>query len=164
MTTNIPGYEGTYKTLEFSANKRYGSRWSMNASYSYTWTEEYGRTYFNNRFGTAVSNFSFFGSFPTNPNEQTLNEFTNWNAKFTGTVDAGWGMRVTPVLKLQSGAPYGRVICGEPELQHRAARSWSSRSARAVRKRSAVFDFRAEKQMRFGDQGARRACSSTSST
>ena len=51
---NIDGYEGTYKTLEFSANKRYGNRWSMNASFSYTWTEEFGNLYFNNRFGTAV--------------------------------------------------------------------------------------------------------------
>jgi hypothetical protein len=107
---NIPGYEGTYKTLEFSANKRYSKRFSLNASYSYTWTNEFGNIYFGNRFGTTVSNFSFFGSFPTNPNERLDNEFTNWNAKVTGTVDAGWGLRVTPVLKLQSGAPYGRFI------------------------------------------------------
>ena len=50
----MPGYEGTYKTFEISANKRYGNRWSMNASFSYTWTEEFGNIYFNNRFGTAV--------------------------------------------------------------------------------------------------------------
>ena len=70
----MPGYEGTYKTIEFSANKRYGNRWSMNASFSYTWTEEFGNLYFNNRFGTAVPGgaFSFFGSFPPNPNEPTL--------------------------------------------------------------------------------------------
>ena len=121
VTTNIPGYEGTYKTLEFSANKRYSSRWSMVASYSYTWTTEYGRSYFGQTTATAVSNFSFGGSYPTNPNEHTLNDFTNWNVKFSGSADAGWGIRLTPVLKVQGGAPYGRVICGQPELQHRAA-------------------------------------------
>ncbi len=110
LTTNIPGYEGTYRTLEFSANKRYNNRWSMNASFSYVWTEEFGNLYFNNRFGTAVSQFSFFGSYPTNPNERTHNEYTNWNAKFSGTIDAGWSLRVTPVLKMQSGAPYGRYF------------------------------------------------------
>jgi hypothetical protein len=110
LTTNVPGYEGNYKTIEFAANKRYSRRWSMNASYSYTWTEEYSRTYFSQTFATAVTNFSLFGAFPTNPNEHTLNEFTNWNAKFSGTAEAGWGLRVTPVLKMQSGAPYGRVI------------------------------------------------------
>ncbi len=35
---NIDGYEGTYKTLEFSTNKRFSNRWGLNASYSYTWT------------------------------------------------------------------------------------------------------------------------------
>jgi len=105
VARNVPGYEGTYKTFEISANKRYTNRWSLVASFSNTWSNEAGNNYFNNRFGTAVSQFSFFGSYPTNPNEHTVNEYTNWNAKFTGTIDAGWGIRVTPVWKLQSGAP-----------------------------------------------------------
>ena len=54
VTTNIDGYEGTFKTIEFAANKRYSNRWSMNASYSYTWTAQYNNLHFNNRFGTAV--------------------------------------------------------------------------------------------------------------
>ena len=54
VTTNIDGYEGTYKTLEIAANKRYSQRWSLNASLSYTWTREFGNLYFNNRFGTAI--------------------------------------------------------------------------------------------------------------
>ena len=99
LTTNIDGYEGTYKTLEVSARKRFAQRWSMNASFSYTWTHEFGNNYANNRFGTAISNFSFFGSFPSSPNERTENDFTNWMLKVSGTVDAGWGVRVTPALR-----------------------------------------------------------------
>ena len=57
-----------------------------------------------------MQNFSLFGSYPSNPNEKTQNEYTDWNAKVSGTVDAGWGLRVTPVLKMQSGAPYGRFF------------------------------------------------------
>jgi hypothetical protein len=151
LTTNIPGYEGTYKTLEFSANKRYGGRWSLNASYSYTWTEEYNRTYFNQTFGTAVSNFSLFGAYPTNPNEKTLNEFTNWNAKLSGTVDAGWGMRITPVLKMQAGAPYGRVISAN--LNYNTAQLILVEPIGTRRQDTvSVFDIRAEKQIRFGDK------------
>ena len=151
LTTNIPGYEGDYKTLEFSANKRYGNRWSLNASYSYTWTEEYNRTYFNQTFGTAVSNFSLFGAYPTNPNEKTLNEFTNWNAKVSGTVDAGWGMRLTPVLKMQSGAPYGRVISAN--LNYNTAQLILVEPIGTRRQDTVtVFDIRAEKQLRFGDR------------
>ncbi len=154
VTTNIPGYEGTYKTLEFSANKRYGQRWSLVASYSYTWTEEFGNLYFNNRFGTAVSQFSFFGSYPTNPNERTRNEFANWNAKVSGTVDAGWDVRVTPVLKMQSGAPYARFFltrAGELNYGNQIilAEPIGTRRQDTV----TVFDVRVEKQLRFAGRG-----------
>ncbi|MCA1674344.1 MAG: hypothetical protein LC799_19860, partial [Actinobacteria bacterium] len=45
VVATIPGYDGTYKTLELSANKRYSNRWSLNAAFSYTWSEEYGNLY-----------------------------------------------------------------------------------------------------------------------
>ena len=160
FTTNLDDYEGTYRTLEFSSNKRYSNRWSMNASFSYTWTEEFNRTYFNNVFATAVNNFSLFGAHSTNPNERTFNEFTTWNAKFSGTVDAGWGLRVTPVLKAQSGAPYGRVVnipgctatvtsnCLNYGAQLVLAEPIGTRRQDTV----AVLDFRVEKQVRLADR------------
>ncbi len=151
VTQNIPGYDGTYKTLEFSANKRYSNRWSVVASYSYTWTEEYGRSYFGNTTATAVSNFAFFGSYPTNPNEKTLNEFTNWSGKITASVDAGWGVRLTPVYKVQSGAPYGRVISAN--LNYNSAQLILVEPLGTRRQDTvSVFDIRAEKQLRFGDR------------
>jgi hypothetical protein len=149
VTGNIPGYEGTYKTIEISANKRYSSRWSMNASFSYTWTEEYGNLYFNNRFATAVAGggFSHFGSFPLNPNEKTLNEFTNWSTKITGTIDAGWGLKVSPVVKMQSGAPYGRYFSTAMNYgtQIVLAEPIGTRRQDGV----SLVDFRVEKQIRF---------------
>jgi hypothetical protein len=150
VTQNIDGYEGTYRTLELAANKRYSNRWSMNASYSFTWTEEYGNLYFNNRFGTAVNQFSLFGSFPSNPNERTFNEFTNWNAKFSGTVDAGYGIRVTPVWKIQSGAPYGRFISATLNYgtQLILVEPIGTRRQDTVN----VLDFRVEKQFRITDR------------
>ena len=153
VAQNVDGYEGTYKTFEVAANKRYSHRWSMNASYSYTWTEEYGSNYFGNRTGTAVSNFSLFGNFPTNPNETTFNEFTNWNAKIVATVDAGWGVRVTPLLRAQSGAPYGRLI--NANLNYGAQRVLVEPLGARRQETVAVVDFRAEKQItldraRFG--------------
>ena len=153
VTTNIPGYEGNYRTLEFSANKRFSNRWSMVASYSYTWSEEYGNLYFTNRFATAVSQFAFFGSYPTNPNERTLNEFTNWNAKFTGTLDAGWGVRLTPVLKMQSGAPYGRFFQTRPgELNYGNQFILAEPIGTRRQDTISVLDIRAEKQLRLADR------------
>ncbi len=148
VTRNIPGYEGSYKTLEFSANKRYSGRWSMTASYSYIWTEEYARTYFGQTFATAVSNFSLGGAYPTNPNERTFNEFTNWTAKVQGTVDAGWGMHVTPVLKMQSGAPYGRVIAAN--LNFNTAQLILAEPIGTRRQETVtLLDFRVEKRFTF---------------
>jgi hypothetical protein len=149
VTQNIPDYEGTYRTFEISANKRYSNRWSMVSSFSYTWTDEFGNNYFNNRFGTAVGNFSFFGSFPTNPNElATRNEFTNWSAKFSGTVDAGWGLRVTPVVKLQSGAPYARFIAAN--LNYNASQFILVEPIGTRRQDMiGLLDFRVEKQLVF---------------
>ena len=153
ITTNVDGYEGTFKTLEFSANKRYSSRWSMNASYSYTWTAQYGNLYFNNRFGTAVANFSLFGSYPTNPNEKTFNEYTDWNAKVSGTVDAGWGLRVTPVVKMQSGAPYGRYFTTRAgELNYGTQIILAEPIGTRRQDTIAVVDLRVEKQLRFAQK------------
>jgi hypothetical protein len=153
VTQNIEGYEGTYKTVEFSANKRYSNRWSMNASFSYTWSEEYGNLYFNNRIGTAVPGgaFSFFGSFPTSPNELTLNDYTNWNAKFSGTMNAGWDVRVTPVVKVQSGAPYGRTITGA--FNYNSAQILLVEPIGTRRQDTVtVVDFRVEKQLRLAEK------------
>jgi hypothetical protein len=144
---NVPGYEGDYKTLEFTANKRYSHRWTMNASFSYTWTAEFGNTYFSNRFGTAQANFSLFGSYPTTPNEPTFNEFTSWNAKVTGSYDAPYGLRISPVLRMQSGAPYGRYISVTMNYGSQAilVEPIGTRRQDTV----ATADFRVEKQLRF---------------
>ncbi len=153
VATNVDGYEGTFKTLEFSANKRYSSRWSMNASFSRTWTAQYGNLYFNNRFGTTVANFSLFGSYPTNPNEKTFNEYTDWNGKLSGTVDAGWGLRVTPVLKVQSGAPYGRFFTTRAgELNYGTQIILAEPIGTRRQDTVTVLDFRVEKQMRFAQK------------
>ncbi len=161
LTTNIDGYEGTYKTIELSANKRYSGRWWLNASFSHTWTHEFGNNYANNRFGTAISNFSFFGSFPSTPNERTENELTNWLLKISGTVDAGWGVRVTPAFKMSSGFPYGRYFsvagcsatvttnCSNYGTQLVLAESIGSRRQDNI----VLLDFRVEKQIPIASRG-----------
>ena len=160
VVRNVDGYEGNYKTLEFSANKRYGQRWSMTASYSYTWTNEWHNTYFGNRFASVVQQSSLFGPTATNPNEYLLHDFTNWNLKVTGTVDAGWGLRVTPVFKAQAGAPYGRYVsipgctattttnCLNYGTQFVLVEPIGTRRQNTV----TLFDFRVEKQLRLLDR------------
>ena len=147
LTHNVDAYEGTYKTIEFAVNKRYSNRWAMNASFSHTWSHEFGNLYFNNRFGTIIQNFSFFGSYPINPNEHTENEFTNWNAKISGTFDAGWGLRVTPVLKTQSGMPYGRFI--QAAMNYGAQLILVEPIGTRRQENVTTVDFRVEKQIQL---------------
>lgn len=160
VVRNVDGYEGTYHTFEIAANKRYSNRWSLNASFSHTWTEEFNNTYFGNRFASVVQNSSLFGTYPNNPNEFLHHDFTNWNAKFSGTVDAGWGLRVTPVLKMQSGAPYGRYI-NVPGCSATVTTNCMNYGPQLVlvepigtRRQDTVtvFDWRVEKQVRLADR------------
>jgi hypothetical protein len=96
--------------------KRHTQRWSLSASFAYTWTKEYARTYYGNAFGTVGSGASLYGgnsaggAAPNSPNDRDLNDFTTWSFKVFGSYEAGWGVRLTPVLKSQSGQPYGRIV------------------------------------------------------
>jgi len=102
-------------------------------------------------FATAVNQFSLFGAYPTNPNEHTLNEYTNWNAKFSASVDAGWGLRVTPVVQSQSGAPYGRVV--SLATNYNPAQLFLAEPIGTRRQDTVtIVNFRVEKQLRFADK------------
>ena len=139
---------GRYKTFEVSMNKRYGSRWSGSAGFGHTWITD-------------------FPNGPVrNPNNPGVLDRTLWNFKATATYDARWGVRISPVLRHQSGANYARVItitapaalgitatsvcpstvnnCGsqayaEPMNANREDNIW-------------VFDVRAEKNFSFTDR------------
>jgi hypothetical protein len=149
VTKNIDEYEGTYRTFEIAATRRYVNRWSMSAAFSYTWTDEFAANYVGNTFGTTGTNATFFGVYPSNPNDRTHNDFTNWNFKVHGTFEPKWGLRFTPVLKHQSGAPYGRFT--------RVALNYSSTQPILVepigtrrQDNVTIVDLRAEKQLPLG--------------
>ena len=67
-------------------------------------------------------------------------------------MDAGWGLRVTPVVKVQSGAPYGRVISAN--LNFNTAQLILVEPIGTRRQETVgTFDWRVEKQIRFADHG-----------
>jgi len=115
---NPPGFEGNYKSIELGVNKRFSHKWSMVGSFLLTWTDEYGSSYFSTGAaglgGTNPTLFSGFAAqtgFPiTAADLDTRNKFTTWTTKAFGTYEPGWGVRLTPVFKMQQGYPYGRVF------------------------------------------------------
>jgi hypothetical protein len=91
VVMNVDQYS-RYKTFEVSMNKRYGNRWSGSAGFGYTMMSD-------------------FPNGPVrNPNNPGLEDRTLWNFKATGSYDAPGGVRISPVLRHQSGANYARTL------------------------------------------------------
>jgi carboxypeptidase family protein len=115
---NPEGFEANYKNIEVGVNKRFSNKWSMVGSFLYTWTDEFAAQYFggglfaNGATQTIPSLFSGFGSpgFALSPNDDMHQEFTTWGFKVHGTWEPAWGLRVTPIYRIQQGYPYGRVF------------------------------------------------------
>jgi hypothetical protein len=132
---NLPQFS-RYKTFETSINKRYGNRWSASLGGAFTWLRDFPNGY------------------PQNPNQPGAEDRTTWNFKASGSYDAPYGIRVSPVLRHQSGVNYARTgtltfpagvtatgtgIYLEPANSNREDNIW-------------VFDVRAEKTVSFTDR------------
>jgi len=103
---NTPGKDDFYN-IEFTANKRMSNRWSVNASYAYRWNHDNSINYFGQNLRVRQD--------VANPNDKINTEdgryvFGLWSAKVNGTIDAKWGLRLTPAIRMQSGQPYGRTF------------------------------------------------------
>ncbi|MCC7179410.1 MAG: hypothetical protein IT177_13605, partial [Acidobacteria bacterium] len=92
VVMNVPRAED-FKTFEISANRRYSNKWSGQLAFSHTWLNDY-----------PASNF------PTNPNQPGRLKRTTWQFKATGSYDLPYGIRISPVLRHQSGENYAREI------------------------------------------------------
>jgi len=86
------GQYSRYKTFETSMNKRYGNKWSASLGGSMTWLGDFPN-----------------GVFPQNPAQPGFENRTQWNFKASGSYDAAWGIRLSPVLRHQSGTAYART-------------------------------------------------------
>jgi hypothetical protein len=86
---NLPKY-GRYKTVEVSMNKRHGNRWSASIGGAYTWMTD------------------FPNMFPQNPAQPGAEDRTVWSIKASGSYEGPFGIRISPILRHQSGANYAR--------------------------------------------------------
>jgi hypothetical protein len=83
------------------------NRWSLNASYAYRWNRDNATGYFGNTLRGRQD--------VANPNDAINTDngqlvFGLWSAKINGTIDAPWGLRLTPAVRLQSGQPFARTF------------------------------------------------------
>jgi hypothetical protein len=89
VVMNVPSF-GRFKTVEASMNKRLSDRWSMQAGGSHTWSDSF--------------------TFPNNPNVTPDADTTRWDFKVSGTYEARYGIRISPLLRHQAGANFARTI------------------------------------------------------
>ena len=91
VVSNVDNYS-RYKTVEVSMNKRYGNKWSASTGFGYTMMSD------------------FPNGVQQNPNQPGLEDRTLWNFKASGSYDGPGGIRLSPVLRHQSGANYARTL------------------------------------------------------
>jgi len=90
--------------------------------------------------------------FPITPNGQTTpSEFTTWNFKIHGSWEPAWGLRLTPIFRMQQGYPYGRVFAATLNYgaQNFQAEPITSHRLQTVKQ----LDFRAEKKIKLTSSG-----------
>jgi hypothetical protein len=154
---NQDGFTADYKTIEGAVTRRFSGKWGMVASFSNTWTSEFGTSYFGSGAGNNIAGGSLFGGFagttgfPITPNGmQDKAKFSTWNFKLSGTFEPGFGIRLTPVWKSQQGYPYGRVFTANAGTvsQNFQAESLTAHRMATVKQ----LDIRADKRFKLTDR------------
>jgi hypothetical protein len=89
VTQNTPRFS-RYKTVEASMNKRMSNRWAAQIGGSYTWAHD------------------FPGAYPNSPNGTFDQDNSRWDFKLSGTYEAPYGIRLSPLVRHQAGANFAR--------------------------------------------------------
>jgi hypothetical protein len=102
-----------YYNWELTAMKRSrGGRFTLMGSFNYTWN--YVGNY-SNGFGTGASFtpnqlINTVGCTDIAPCTSGFAQYYNWQGKINSTIMLPWRFKVTPILRLQSGIPFGRYF------------------------------------------------------
>ena len=91
VTQNTPRFS-RYKTVEASMQKRLANRWAAQIGGSYTMSHD------------------FPGAYPNTPNGVFDEDTTRWDFKLSGTYEAPFGFRLSPLVRHQAGANFARQI------------------------------------------------------
>ena len=91
VVTNSPD-NGTYKTFEFSMNKRQSHNYSLQGGFGYTWQHDFPYGY------------------PNTPNGPADYDFTTYSAKVSGTYAFPYGINLSAIYRFQSGQNYARRV------------------------------------------------------
>ena len=108
LVMNVPSKNDFY-TWELTANRRMVNRWSLMASYSFTWNRE------NASSPGAAANPVRAADSPLSPNDLLHTEngryhHTLWNFKLHTVMDGPWQLKFSPLVRSQAGQAFGRTF------------------------------------------------------
>lgn len=139
ITTNLPE-NSNYYTWEITATKRdTGGRWSLLASFAKTWSYE-----------TPLGTGSSFTPNQLINTADGLNQYNNWQAKINTTLRMPWGIQLTPIVRGQSGVPFGRTFV--TSLNYGNATILAEPFGKERTSNIGLFDVRAEKQFHIRER------------
>jgi len=108
VVRNVGGAPSRHFTWELAAHRRIRGRWSLSAGIAHTWSQEHALGYANQ--AIRQNTFVLTPNDLINTGDGGRHRLTTWTAKAWGTVQAPWKIVVTPMLRHQSGQPFGRTI------------------------------------------------------
>lgn len=93
------GNNAIYRNFEFTINKRLSRRFMAVGNFYWTRT--------TNTIASMSSGGGASNGVATNPNGLINNRqsYTEWTSHLTGTYEGPWGVRISPTLRMQQGAP-----------------------------------------------------------
>jgi Carboxypeptidase regulatory-like domain len=146
VVSNGPGVS-EFWTYELTGTKRMSSNWSMLATFSYRWNNDFSTGYFGNTLRPTNQPLLLSPNDLINTDEGRY-KFNTYAFKLTGTYDGPWGMRFAPSYRNQSGQPFGRTFLATMNYgsQRVLAEPIDSQRMRNIN----VVDLRVEKSIAVG--------------
>jgi hypothetical protein len=99
VVRNLEQSDSDYYTWEITATRRESNGWALLASFAETWSH--------------ATNLSTGVNFTPNQLINTVdgrNRSKTWQGKIHATLNLKWSWRVTPIVRHQSGTPFGRTF------------------------------------------------------
>jgi hypothetical protein len=108
VVRNAPYGDSETLTWEVVARRRFSRRWSLVASFAHMWNRDHAAAYLGQPVRANV--------YPATPNDlintdaRGRHAYRDWSFKAHGTYAGPWGLLVTPLVRHQSGQPFGRTL------------------------------------------------------
>ena len=108
VVRNAPYGDSETLTWEVVARRRLSRRWSLLASFAHMWNRDHAGAYLGQPVRANV--------YPATPNDLINTDalgrhaYRDWSFKAHGTYAGPWGLLLTPLVRHQSGQPFGRTL------------------------------------------------------